>query len=544
MIDAWVLPGKTGDVISVLPILHEEFRLTGEPQNLVVSRQYSSVLQAALYVNAIIWDGDWQDLAVALKMAKKNFGSVVNLATYGTGFPVEHKTPSYEYDRWLRAGYLDKWDELPMVVDVGTTSGHDGAILVADKGSGVLFQHSRELVELIEKSFPDKEVVRLSELKLPNFCGFVYLYDRAAALVTIDTAHLHLSKASKVPKFVFATDAPSYWSGSGWSRHFKFYARYSEWNDRKYELIDALRNELVNKAERPEIEKLPMPGLAYNPTISMNGDNKLITASRYHPDKAQWRTQLNIREEGEFAVPVAMPDKVAMHTAEDPKLFHHQNKLHISYVVGMYPGGGNCGFTPCVVGYGPLVKEDGKWRVEQHNQIKYAGNDFTSQVKNLVFISHGGKLYCVYQVSPEQIVFEVEGDKIMQIWRTKTPEWAYGQMKGGSNPLMYQDQWLRFFHSRTGKARAARDFRYHIGALLMDSQPPFQVTAVSKEPILSGDEEYIPGHKFWKPNVVFAGTVIERDGNYVLAYGHNDSQCRTITLRPEDLRLTAVAGSG
>lgn len=537
MTDAWVLPGKIGDILSALPILGEEARIHGKRQVLVVSREYASILDRAPYVDPVVYEGDWQDLSGALRFAKKNFKKVINLATYGKQFPVEHLTPSYEYDRWYRAGYLDKWDTLPLAVSKAdvTFPAPAGAILVSSTGAGVSFEHALELLNLIGTSFQD--VIDLSKIRVDNFCDMLWLYDRSACLVTIDTAHLHLSKACNIPTFVLATDKPSPWSGSGWSRKFKWYARYSEWNERKDELIRVMKRVLEGRNE-PKPVVIAAPQFGYNPTICRNGHDTDLTVYRYHPNPKQWRSRLAIKS-GEIAKDIQMPESIAAHTAEDAKLFSFRGQTHISYVNAMFPGGGDCGFTPCSVGYGPLVQEGDKWKIEKHYRINYGGNDFTSQCKNLVFFENSDRLYCIFRVSPEHEVLEVEEDRVVKVHKTPAPEWRWGQMKGGSNPIPFKGQLLRFFHSRTGLQGKSRGFRYYIGALLMESQPPFKITSVSTEPILAGEEEYITGHKYWKPNVVFAGTAIEEPGGYRLSYGYNDSQCRTVLLTPEDLRLTS-----
>lgn len=540
MTDAWVLPGKIGDILSALPILGEEARIHGKRQTLVVSREYAPILERAPYVDPVVFEGDWQDLNGALRFAKKNFRKVINLATYGKQFPVEHLTPSYEYDRWYRAGYLDKWDKLPMEIERSKlTHSHLDTpyILVADSGESNKFGFENELFAAVWEAAGGRRIFKLSEIKMRYFSDFLDLYDQADALVTIDTAHLHLSKASKVPTFVLATDKPSPWSGSGWSRRFKWYSRYSEWNERKDELIRVMKRVLDGRKD-PEPSVIATPQFGYNPTIYSGRLGTDLTVFRYHPNPKQWRSRLAVMN-GAGAKDIEMPESIASHTAEDAKLFSFRGQTHISYVNALFPGGGDCGFTPCSVGYGRLLYNDGNWKVVNHCRINYGQNDFTSQCKNLVFFENSNRLYCIFRVSPEHEVLEVEEDRVVKVLKTPAPEWKWGQMKGGSNPIPFNGQLLRFFHSRTGLQGKSRGFRYYIGALLMEAQPPFKITAVSSEPLLGGEEEYIPGHKYWKPNVVFAGTAIEEPGGYRLSYGYNDSQCRTVLLTPEDLRLTS-----
>jgi hypothetical protein len=71
----------------------------------------------------------------------------------------------------------------------------------------------------------------------------------------------------------------------------------------------------------------------------------------------------------------------------------------------------------------------------------------------------------------------------------------------------------------------------------MQSRAPFQILQISKQPILSGDELYYPGHKFWKPKVrIVYGAVEEGDG-WLLSLGANDSACEMAGVKKEDLFL-------
>ena len=147
-------------------------------------------------------------------------------------------------------------------------------------------------------------------------------------------------------------------------------------------------------------------------------------------------------------------------------------------------------------------------------------------------------LYCIYRIAPEQIVLLLNGERVVTEYRTKTPPCSFGAPRGGTQPVPYQGMWLRFFHSQSINQPDRSKWLYHIGALIMESSPPFQVMAVSKWPILSGREHpYINGHRFFKPRIVFPAGVLENAGGWDVALGINDSLCATVHVKPEQLNL-------
>lgn len=244
---------KTGDLLSILPIVHRAFKLTEQEQVVMVSRQYAHVLNRASYVTPTIWNGDWNDLAGALKAAKRAFGSVTCLSTYGRDFAIEHRTSSFVLDQYERAGVLELYDTLPLIIEFKKRRPFDKpTILFADHSESSPFLAKQELYHLLVENFPSHQVLLLSDFRLPHVADFVGWYDEADALVSIETMHLHLSAATNTPTFALATDKPSRWHGSAWSKRFQFYCRYSEFEARKEELIQSIKDTLSG-VRKPEI---------------------------------------------------------------------------------------------------------------------------------------------------------------------------------------------------------------------------------------------------------------------------------------------------
>lgn len=249
----FVLAGsKAGDTFAVLPIIHHFFVTTKSKPTVVVAKQYAHIFERVPYANAVRFDGEWGDLKGALRFAKREFFDVVCLSTYGHGFPIEHRTSSFVLDQYERAGCLHLWDSLPLVIEHKAREPFPRpTILFADHSQSSPFLGKQELDALLRTSFPTHQIIRLSDVRLPHVADFVGWYDQADAIVTVETAHLHLSAATRTPVFALATDKPSRWNGSAQSKRFAVYARYSEFESRKEELIQAMKDTLAGE-RKPE----------------------------------------------------------------------------------------------------------------------------------------------------------------------------------------------------------------------------------------------------------------------------------------------------
>lgn len=531
---AYIALGKSGDVLSALPILYNELKRTGKAQILIVAKQYASVVEGIDYVQPVIWDGDWQDFNGAYAWAKKQFSKVIPLSTYGKEITIQHKSPSWQLDQWLRSGIETPWDDLELVIPREAVKERAKTILLADESESSPFPYKGDLFKTLKFSFPEYRVERLSEIKLGNIKDFLPLLDAAACIVTIDTAFLHLSKATTTPVIALAYDGENRWRGSAWSKRFALCLRYSEYEARKDELVRMVGQAVNNSGV---VLKLPIPtkqNHGYNLSITELGRENIITF-RHHPEKGKWRTDMAI-DDGRQVWPIQFPDELKSFSIEDGKMFWHGERLMLSYVTSAYPS------TParCAMGYGPLLQDEKGWKVAAHIQPKYSTNDLSALQKNWLFYSHNSKLYAVYGSEPQQTILELDGDRVVAEHKSTSPKWAYGEIRGGAI-APHKNGLLRFFHSVSGDRLKYHAFRYHIGALLMEPKPPFKVIAISKYPIISGHEGWTPDCAHWKPNVVFPGGLILRGDEWSLGYGENDCACKLATGTYEQLNFEPYA---
>ncbi len=269
----------------------------------------------------------------------------------------------------------------------------------------------------------------------------------------------------------------------------------------------------------------------YNPGM-VEFDGKIYLGYRWHDGKTL-HSSLAIAVIDEAGV-VHNNHKIDMgQGGEDPKLFTHLDELCMSFVESNYPQ------MPmrATVQYGHF---DGEL-LKGVTRPEVPGNDGSTVQKNHVPFSNYDLLYWLTHTAPVQQIYRLDGSAASNPITTPGPRWPYGEARGGTPPLPFEGNLLRFFHSGLDNEFAAPHRRYFLGAYLMRPTPPFEVLAVSDRPLVYGSEidnvrvKDRPPH--WKGNVVFPSGAIARDGYFFVSAGTNDSSCEILKILPDDLRL-------
>ena len=542
--------GKIGDILSLLPILSDDHRIYGKPQRLIVSREYAHVVEGLDYVEPVIWPGDWMDLKGALRDAKRTYGEVVIPQTFGTDFNIQRKHPSWQYDQWDRAWALNGWGYLPLSLPrqdatfpfFKATEGPKQFVLVADHSQSSPFPKADDLVTALEEmaltSSNPVNIVRLSSIRAGNIRELLPIYDAASLIVTVDTMHLHLAKATNTPVIALSTDTQGRWRGSAWHPGMLLHIRYGDYEQRKAQIIHEARKVLEGRTAVPiksiaiaTPESLP---LAYNPSVLATGDN-VWTTYRRHPEPKSWRTEMRLMTSGQGfrSVLIQPPEKYEKHSHEDGRLFMHKGQPHISLTIARSRKPHESGGDKCIIGFGKL-SQDGK--IADWIEPKYGVNNWTAMEKNWVFWS-ADKLRFFYRLSPNHEVCELEGDRVTKVYKTPCLPCSFGEPRGGTTPVQHQGKLLRFFHALQRNEKSNLWWTYHVGAMLIEPEPPFKVVAISRQPIYSGTEEYIQGHKYWKPRVAIPYGVRETPYGWEVSIGVNDFRCARLQVEASDLNL-------
>lgn len=533
--------GRAGDICISLPSLKKWADAHGRPAPLLTSEEFLPLFEGVSYVNARALPATFDDLSAVLAYLKTDLPAVEVKCLQFYQSRADKALPSFWNEQMYLAGLLGGGEDEPLVFDQrdetreatlrlstiwNLPDPHNRPVILwAGEGKSSPLKDVAALRELIYSQCLtlNWNFVDLSDVKAERIYDLLGLYDHAAALISIDTVHLHLSKASKVPVFALARDYPDRWHGTPQLERFTWYCRYGQVMERVDELVQAIRDTL-DGTQKPKPEMLPLPKGAYNPSIIVHEGKELISY-RHHPNRT-WRTQIMLD-----GLPVKFPYPVSTCAHEDMRLFDFQGELWASYVCSR----GSRLEPKCINGYGKLTRCDGFWAIEKHFQPLMIGNDWSGMQKNMVCWESKGYLLAQWEAGHIIALHPFTGVGVGE-FLSEPATWPYGEIRGGTSPLPYKGKWLRFFHSRIWPSRD-EPWRYHIGALLMEPEPPFNVIQVSSKPILNGDESGDPMIWHWKPNCCLPYGAIEDGDGWIVSLGINDAHCAVLRLKESDLNL-------
>ncbi len=176
---------------------------------------------------------------------------------------------------------------------------------------------------------------------------------------------------------------------------------------------------------------------------------------------------------------------------------------------------------------------DPDWTFQRTIHPKYGKNLLTDPgvEKNWIWFNHDGAWYFVYQFAPH-IVVRVGNEVPVAEHKTDTkPKWDYGEIRGGTPPVRVGDEYVSFFHSSLPWKNLQK--RYYAGAYAFEAKPPFRITKMTSEPLLSGSDK--DSRTLGGPPVIFpCGALLEKD-KWLVTFGVNDETCGWVKIPNKDL---------
>lgn len=216
----YVQLGRFGDILNILPILHADAE-GGCRARLVVANKYLDIMEGVGYCDVRAWPGPFEHLLDALKWSGVD---AVNLQVYGHGYKQRRVCNSFCEESWNNGGMLDLFGKLHLVLDrrdkareaqlVARYGDKRPMVLLGLSGNSSPFPHARALKAAVSIACPEANIVDLAHIVAYRPYDLLGLYDAAKVLVSIDTMHLHLAPASKVPVVALYTDKPTSWHGT------------------------------------------------------------------------------------------------------------------------------------------------------------------------------------------------------------------------------------------------------------------------------------------------------------------------------------------
>lgn len=247
----------------------------------------------------------------------------------------------------------------------------------------------------------------------------------------------------------------------------------------------------------------------------------------------------------QFGIPVQMGKMFSIEHFEDPRAYYHEGRTFIS-ACNFIRNGKGCTFPHQVI-----CEVNDNWElVKRHDPVYgHNGKDQSSNAlheKNWVWFFHEGKMALCYSPDPHEVAIL---DKDFKYWTDlSTPDntgtcrrywtlfedftvWQYGQMRGGTPPILHNGEYWTFFHSSTDIPVYRR--QYHMGAYAFEAKPPFRITKITIEPLLSGSR--FDRISTGKVQCVFpCGSLIDGD-DFLVSFGLNDIECGWIKIPISEL---------
>lgn len=247
--------GRLGDVINIIPALYYEHQTTGIKPTLLTSRQFGNQIECGLnnYIEFRYFNGDnttngLNALAHLNKNRKKykNY-KITNLSYYRT----TRNESTFLREAWSLTKCPKPFGSIPLIFDrdkdreknLLNRFSFDGRkiLLTAFRGHSSPYSGGDDLLKKLIKLLPEYDIIDLTNLKAAKFYDMLSLYERANALITIDTATLHLANATPELPVISLIGDKEPWQKSDYRENHILRIHYSEINSNIHRIAEAVR---------------------------------------------------------------------------------------------------------------------------------------------------------------------------------------------------------------------------------------------------------------------------------------------------------------
>lgn len=290
---------------------------------------------------------------------------------------------------------------------------------------------------------------------------------------------------------------------------------------------------------------------AFNPSIIAYKDGYLMTF-RYTPhQKNEAISYIGICVLDASFEPISAPEllltrhknSLSQSQSEDARLFNYRDKIFIIYNDNVDIN------NPTIYNRRDMFMAELLFlndRFVLSSPLKLFCQEKRLQLwqKNWVPFEWNRVLYLSYSINPHEVLYTnlISGECYSSFNSSFLSNWPYGSMRGSSAASLVDEEYLAFFHSSKFMASDATydqpAWHYFMGAYTFSANPPFQLTRVSREPIIA--EGFYEPSCSWK-KVIFPGGYVVKDPYIHVAYGKNDSEIWILTLDKEAFMNSLVA---
>lgn len=259
----YVLLGRTGDILNLLPAIEYEARQNDYRPKLVVAKEYAEILDGCSYVEKVVYDGDFRNINHAVRLMTSAYPNwrIVNCAVYGKGYKVAKHCSSFTQEIWRLSKCEQPQISLPLVFDI-RDRGRESVLLdnllpprklgeqekpiviLAGSGNSSPLWNTENIfgyfkVELEKAGYLP---IDISNYKAERFYDLLGLYEKAHSIIAVDSAPLHLANATPtLPVISLISDNKDDWHRSMWRPNHTLRVLYSEVQNRMDEIISAAK---------------------------------------------------------------------------------------------------------------------------------------------------------------------------------------------------------------------------------------------------------------------------------------------------------------
>lgn len=191
-------------------------------------------------------------------------------------------------------------------------------------------------------------------------------------------------------------------------------------------------------------------------------------------------------------------------------------------------------------------------RVKKVYNLSYEQEKSADQ-KNWTPLTYNNKIYFIYSFNPLLILnWDQNTNKLSPLQvqdYNKKINWPYGEIRGGTPAVFVQElnAYLCFFHSSLQfkeneppwHVRKSPFWRiYYMGAMLLDSKPPFKLLAYTDKPLT------YPGLYSNKNNnmhIIFPVGVVQNAESFIISAGVQDTETVLLKADKRDIYKSLVA---
>ena len=301
---------------------------------------------------------------------------------------------------------------------------------------------------------------------------------------------------------------------------------------------------IVLETKRLSFEDFPD---AFNPSLTKIDEGYLLIF-RYCPDliTQYWISEIGFVVLNENFDPISEPQLLNTRPrrsktpsqAEDARIFSYRGKTYLTYndnIDEIYFDG----YKRRDIFMVELIKTERGYTLS--NALKITNSDkyakFSIQ-KNWVPFEWNSSPYFSYSLNPHEVHEASLKNGSTRIAYESSPsiQWDYGQLRGGTPPIVVDGKNLAFFHSSmkivSPSSHNQKLLHYFMGAYTFSLEPPFEIDKMSKQPIVA--KSFYPP-SFQQKRVIFPGGAVYQDPYIYVAYGKDDCEIWIAKLSKEAL---------